>query len=400
MEKLHNRIICNAEPFGFGPSAAIAQIATALRPLVHHLEYVGVGHTLELQSSVGYNHIHPTAEIHTAAQPGDVFVTAMDFAMAEQAKKAGYRVIMYDALAWYWKQFPPQLTSVNLYLAQNFYGVTEALIKHVHDLPSTIITPPLVETLANQTLSRQDHLVVNFGGISNPYFEAETGQQYVQTCVDILQRLPYRISCIGSSRYQPQINVSHLTYQTLDYASAQHLLQTAAVACITPGLGNLYDLAALDKPTILLPPLNDSQGMQLRKIKQSLPDSATIDWSEIVGTSLDYTQEQEVILPQIQQYIANLGHHPDALKHFHRLLSEKIATAFDQQSRFSLRPLTDEFGSHGVNDIVEHVVTFIQSNQPARGIYQTVRKEDKEVLRLQGYHSSPLWKFNIMTNNQ
>ena len=56
-EVLSQRILMNAEAFGFGPSAAIAEFFPYLRDRVSNLAYIGSGHTLNLQSKLPYNQV-------------------------------------------------------------------------------------------------------------------------------------------------------------------------------------------------------------------------------------------------------------------------------------------------------------------------------------------------------
>ena len=78
--------------------------------------YAGKGHTLDLHRKLPYDSVHdfgaesPEAEkakFLETAKNFDVFLTAMDFTTAEWAREAGLKVIIYDALAWYWKEVPP-----------------------------------------------------------------------------------------------------------------------------------------------------------------------------------------------------------------------------------------------------------------------------------------------------
>ena len=124
------RLLLNAEPFGFGPTAAIAECFLHLRPLFQTIGYLGKGHTLDLQKPLPYDRIH---DLEREENPEavfadyDIFFTALDFEMAGKALAHGLTVIIYDPLTWYWKTIPAVVRDVDLYIAQNFFGVEERL---------------------------------------------------------------------------------------------------------------------------------------------------------------------------------------------------------------------------------------------------------------------------------
>ena len=57
-QKLPLRLLLNAEPFGFGPTAAIAGFFPHLRGNFATIGYMGKKHTLDLQKGLPYDAIH------------------------------------------------------------------------------------------------------------------------------------------------------------------------------------------------------------------------------------------------------------------------------------------------------------------------------------------------------
>ena len=53
--RLPLKLLLTAEAFGFGPSAAIAQIFKFLREYVHTIAFAGTGHTLDIQRPLYYD---------------------------------------------------------------------------------------------------------------------------------------------------------------------------------------------------------------------------------------------------------------------------------------------------------------------------------------------------------
>jgi hypothetical protein len=128
-EKSNFRLLMNAQPFGFGPTAAVASLA----PLLHQhgitLAYIGQGHTLDLQKSLPYQAIYDTTNLSQSAiqklltehaNQYDAFFTSMDPVMTELAQKAGLPTIMYDGITWFRPIIQPAIGRADLYIAQRF----------------------------------------------------------------------------------------------------------------------------------------------------------------------------------------------------------------------------------------------------------------------------------------
>jgi len=127
------RLLLNAEPFGFGPAAAIAAFASHLRPRCSVLGYAGVGHTLDLQRGLPYDSVHdltakPLDEWRAVLSGYDAVLTALDNEVAILAVDAGLRVAIYDPLAWYFAEIRA-VAKRTLYLAQDFFGVAERYLE-------------------------------------------------------------------------------------------------------------------------------------------------------------------------------------------------------------------------------------------------------------------------------
>src|SRR3989338_2071515 len=100
MQRSRIKLLLNAEPFGFGPTAAIASFFPHLRKRFACIGYMGKGHTLDLQSDLEYDEIidisqYKEDEIKNKLANYDLFVTAMDFDMANLAKAGGLKVVIY-----------------------------------------------------------------------------------------------------------------------------------------------------------------------------------------------------------------------------------------------------------------------------------------------------------------
>ncbi len=93
------RLLLNAEPFGFGPTAAIAAVMPYLKPHCSHIGYAGSSHTLDLQRNLPYNAFHTIDDIPW--EDYDTFLTALDVDMAVKAHQHNLYTAIYDPLTWY-----------------------------------------------------------------------------------------------------------------------------------------------------------------------------------------------------------------------------------------------------------------------------------------------------------
>lgn len=102
------KILLNAEAFGFGPSASVSAIFDIIKNNFsdYILDYIGQGHTLDLQAKLPYNKVLTYTneeEFKTIVKEYDFFITALDFEKARLAKEIGIKTIVYDTLLWYWQ---------------------------------------------------------------------------------------------------------------------------------------------------------------------------------------------------------------------------------------------------------------------------------------------------------
>jgi hypothetical protein len=305
------RLLLNAEPFGFGPSAAIASIHPHLRSAFDTVAYVGKHHTLDLQNSLDYSHIHDVSfmgreeredVLIPIMQNYDVFVSAMDYKMVEIAQKAGLETYYYDALTWYWKDIPQSVQRCDLYMAQDFFGVDERLSAIFGTgatntaTVSPIVSPPI-------TGQKREHVLINLGGLQNPYWPVDDITRFADTVIDVAKTaIPEGEEILIACSAAVVERLGRRDVQTFPREDMKEVLAGAKWSFMTPGLGNIYDAAAYNIPTIWLPPANDSQGQQLRIIEAQDMQDEHLDWHKFMDVQpIDYRGEQLGVLGDIAQ---------------------------------------------------------------------------------------------------
>lgn len=367
---LNKRVLLNAEPFGFGPSAAIGEIFPYLRNRVSHLSYVGRGHTLDLQKKLPYDEVFDCSEdtfdkrkekFIAVAKDFDVFITASDFESACWAKELGLTLVIYDPLTWYWKQVPEVVGRADLYVAQNFFGVAERIMNAPEFFPNYAIVPAIVSGIHDKTVEiNQQNLLVNMGGLSNPYTTSKDLEDFAKIIFEIVHIIlepAYDETTYVSSKSIVDA-VQHICpAKTLQPQQVQECLSASKLAIMTSGLGNIYEASSMSKKVLWLPPANDSQGQQIKLLKQHGMADYSIDWSDIFidEKPIDYFGSQENVMKEIAVYMKRLSNEPKAKARFITLLCDHYEKA---QTKIppNLGKLAYTFEIHGAKQTAEAIL--------------------------------------------
>lgn len=299
------RLLLNAQPFGFGPPAATAALARELAPLCGELAYFGGGHTLDLQHRPPYHAVYATtglsdderlAWLRRLAPRYDLFVTAMDFEEAVLARRAGLHVAVYDALTWFWPEIPAVAGDATLYIAQDFFGVRERLAANPALRRNSMVVPPIIPLLPPRQVwrtgrpgdERGRHVLLNLGGLQNPYWEPSDAAAYARLMLDAVRAAqPAGRSVVVTTSRGVTEALGDPDVRTADRDTVLDLMSGAAYACMTPGLGNIYDAAATGVPTLWLPSANETHHLQARLLSEHGFCDARVDWPDVGGPA-DY----------------------------------------------------------------------------------------------------------------
>lgn len=349
------KILLNAEAFGFGPSAGASVIFDILKKNFHNytIDYIGQGHTLDLQSKLPYSQIFEfTSEeqFKNIVKQYDYFITALDFEKAKFAKEVGVTTIVYDTLLWYW--FDKSIIDyADYYISQDFYGVKDILSSMGKN--NSYVIPPLIQ---KKDISQkcEDFLLINFGGLENPYWTVEVTSTYIKhvltTILPVVSEKFKKIKIVCSQNHMPYL--TQFPVETASYLEMQNMLQTASYVIATSGLGNIYEIANYQVPSLFLPAVNDSQGQQLKILEQQGLIDNQLDWSEF-QCDIDYFKPQTQVLDNIKQSIVNFNH-----AKFYNAFVEKI----NQPGNLHLYTLFDSFGFNGKSELKQVLQTILPQN--------------------------------------
>jgi hypothetical protein len=367
MELSKSRLLLNAEPFGFGPTAAVAAFFPYLRERFASISYIGKGHTLDLQQPLSYDAVHDLSDlsredenrrIAEICKSNDILLTACDFGVAEQAMKSGCHVIIYDPLTWYWKNIPDVVKKTDLYLAQNFLGVSDRIAKDKDRFSQTKIVPPIVD--APDEHVERNYVLINLGGLRNPFLPSATLVDYAKVVLRAVSPcLEDTDSVVIATSNGIADSLSDDRAKSYSLSDMGKILERTKFAFMTPGLGNIYDAANHGIPTVWLPPANDSQGQQLRLLQSHNMCDGYVGWESITGAHIDYSQDQNIVLQNIAQAIqttTRYSHFQDACDA--AMLREGTKS---RSVAPSLTRLIEKFGRGGAQNVANSVHDYAQS---------------------------------------
>ena len=383
------RLLLNAQPFGFGPPAATAALAHELAPYCDELAYFGGGHTLDLQHRPPYHSVYGTtglsdderlASLRRLAPRYDLFVTAMDFPEATLARRAGLDVAVYDALTWFWPEIPAVAGDAALYVAQDFFGVRERIAADPALRRSTVVVPPIIPLLPPRqlwwpettTAGSGRHVLLNLGGLQHPYWTTSDAAAYARLMLHAVRAAQPagRPVVVTTSRAVAEA-LGDPAVRTGDRDTVLDLMSGAAYACMTPGLGNIYDAAATGVPTLWLPSANETHHLQARLLAAHGYCDAHVDWADIGGPVEDTTLGHDAASPaapealtrEIVDRVRQLTCDSELLAVRERL-TDQVAKSAAGLGLVSGRAgaLTERFGHSGVREAAKALVRWAGDN--------------------------------------
>jgi hypothetical protein len=290
------RVLLIAEAFGFGPASKLIALLHRSPSLQKgHSTFIGHGSALALAHTGRFDRViegdpcnlEQGSPMRKALRENEVLVSAMEFGPLAMAKGLGLRTILFDSLFWMWPEVESRLRDVDVYLCQNFLGVEERVASL--DSGPAVVVPPV--TVAGQPgWSPEDFVVLNFGGMLNPYVTRSKILTYVETILHAAQSAcraaGHRLEIYGVGSILEDVRgidqriVSRMSM--LPPQSFVERLRRARSLMTSPGLEVLYEAFTVGVPTFMLPPQNNSQAYQAARLRQRYPALAGIDWHELL----------------------------------------------------------------------------------------------------------------------
>jgi hypothetical protein len=345
------KILVNIEQFGFGTVASITEFFSSLQNRFAYVAYIGDNLNLPPQSRCNFDAVFDEKEFEKVVTDFDLFFTASHFSMAEIANTKGVPTAIYDPLCWYRPQIPDILRQDVLYIAQAFYGVKERIAAEKFFFPFIVKPVPLKPSVHQE----KNLVLLNLSGIQNPFWSIEICKAYAETMIfsfkkAISPKERFIILCdpLIAERI-PETKSLHKEEMTTLLARVKFVVQT-------PALGNILDAAVNGIPNVLLPPITDFQGQQLRLLQKHRQIDASIDWEDISpGLRVDYKENQKEVFGGIARNIIKLcaTYYREKLENIFRKTIDTVAG-----KKRSGTNLLDQFECEGIDEGVKHLAAF------------------------------------------
>jgi len=232
-------------------------------------------------------------------------------------------------------------------------------------------------------------VLLNLGGLNNPFWSAEGTLAYARFIVEAFTAVAQNVEVVIAANKCIAANariadeLAEFGVKNLSRAEMQEVLKGAKFALMTPGLGNVYDAARFDIPTIWLPPANDSQGQQLFMLLEADMVDGHVDWHHLLpGKAIDYSAEQTVVLKKVALAVTKSCGSKTAKRVLERHLAESIesmdrAIQWRMETRRSSRErapafsltsqLVDKFGAGGAREVARLVAELANSKTKKGG---------------------------------
>ena len=353
------RVLVTAQAFGFGPAAAMAQVFDHLRPRVRTLAFAGAGHTCDVHADLPYDAVYHLPDVGTGEAFGrlcaehDAALVSCDVPAGEAARAAGIPFGFYDPLLWFWPERPSVFESADVYMCQDFFGVRE----RVGDTrrPNVVVVPPMLPDLLPAAIERGSRALVNLGGIRNPLHPQEASVSYarlVMTIASVAARLYAEVHVATSQQIARHLQQEVPAARTIPTRDVQHLLRTSEVAAMTPGLGNIYEAAALSERVFWLPPANASQGQQLVLLQRRGLAPFAADWHDLLPgrAPIDYWRPEPTVMKDVAEAIEDAWKDPAAVE---RLRARFLQACREPAPPNPLHALLERFGAGGDRHVAE-----------------------------------------------
>lgn len=310
-------VLCIAQDFGFGPVSKLLAISENLQNV--RKIFFGQGVALELARYHAFDEIHECGRsdyehLRTLLKPADLVVNVMDFPLTPLVKSIGCRYFLIDSLAWFWPELPSGAELADSYFCQNFFGHGVAQKVREYRLENAQIIGPIINTNFRRS-AKKDQVIVNFGGLENPYVKIGENSDYpfimLAILLPILQSRFAQILVTGRERVMRMCrdrfsDIANCRFVNLAPRMMLEELYCSQALFTTPGIQTIYDAA--DKlPIFCLPPQNDSNIRNLRVLTEHQVIKHYLAWEEVAAFPAHDERPIEQVFAILLQTIAQFG---------------------------------------------------------------------------------------------
>ncbi len=341
------KILIQAEAFCFGPASILARIVDDLYLNGFEIDYVINSTQVLVKDRNKISKFINSSKLNSKLfSQYNYVVVVMDWEFARIAVEAGCKVIFVDALTWFWKTIDPIVNNFDCYLAINFSGV-ERIVENINNRNAFVvgqfIDPP-------QFIERSESGMFSIGGVTNPFFDNFHASKYAKIAIDAVNSTNSRIYLCGN-------RLLDFRLKTLGKSEFDQYLQNSRYFIGTSGLGHITECITHSIPALFLPPVNDSQYLQLQAINFRSPSWDWISWEEL-GYDIDWSLGQAELIETFELSIISLLLNKPALRILQNRISEFVNHHNNSLNTNELNQLSRWWGFNGERN----VSSWIRSN--------------------------------------
>jgi hypothetical protein len=216
-------------------------------------------------------------------------VSFADFERINAAIPKGLRTVVVDPLYWMWDNDPIDPSTVDLYLALAFPGVTERIEERRPDSDVVRIVPPIVDLQLPTAGNERAGTVLNLGGAVTP---AGNNYAYLRALVEVIAEtlgsvgdLLVTCSSVAAKAICRADPIARVTVEELSFDEMMAALAKCSRLLTLPGQSIMWEALRMQTPTLLLPGSNYSQHRQVVAYQRFFADVAFLTWDDLDGYS-------------------------------------------------------------------------------------------------------------------
>ncbi len=289
------RILCDADPFCYGPASTLLSITKQLRRLDHSVTILarGTAHELASRASDAQVVLCDTSSVDSVLENmealghSDLLLSVLGDASVRAAQALRMPVAYVDVLFWAWPSTSePHIRDVDLYFVEDHFGASARLASPAYSPRNAVLVGPIIDLdVAPAPSVSPQRLLVSFGGIDFPGTrKAEYPGIVMQLLAGALSASPAfpEVLVAGGSRAMGELQLAYPLERVI-YESCSHDRFLASLAgsrllLTQPGIATPLEAFAYGVPTVFMPPMNYTQVLQLRHFRAAGVAPYAVDW--------------------------------------------------------------------------------------------------------------------------
>lgn len=288
------KILCGAEPFGFGPCSKLTTILNFIKKFDVSFDFYGKGSAYAFfKQNVGEHAIRTEEDIREINQVNyDAVISVMDWEVVAWGYHNKVPVYFFDSLYWCWNWPPSDRSEIEKRLAKMQGSSFDSLIDYLDSLPNhlqiyaahylatksyiqyyptclrndgseEILKPIVIQPMVDLSLKKEeirDTIVISLSGLQNPLLNETDIKSYVE----LIRELTKPVLGMHASNYKIVWAVNEevigLAEETLEVEIRPisqkeflALLNKTVVLLAPAGITTIYETIFYETPIIILP---------------------------------------------------------------------------------------------------------------------------------------------------